>query len=295
METDQSEERYELATFAGGCFWCMVAPFEEVAGVKKVVSGYIGGNKENPTYEEVCSGATGHCEAVQVSFDPSVVSYERLLEIFWRQIDPTDRDGQFYDRGPSYRAAIFYHNETQKKKAEVSRRALNASGRFYKPVVTQILPVSKFYPAEVDHQQYYKKKPLRYKMYRKGSGREAFLAKHWGQSSKTDGKQLRQLTRLQYQVTQNGATEPPFQNEYWDNQREGIYVDLISGEPLFSSKDKFNAGCGWPSFTKPLHPENIIEKEDLSHQLVRTEVKSKSTHAHLENNLLRAYHKAQCV
>jgi peptide methionine sulfoxide reductase msrA/msrB len=174
-----TEEKYELATFAGGCFWCMVSPFEEQPGIVKVVSGYTGGHKENPTYEEVCSETTGHYEAVQITFDPAVFPYERLLDIYWRQIDPTDPGGQFFDRGNSYRTAIFYHNEEQKRLAEASKQALANSGRFDKPIVTQILPATAFYEAEEYHQDFHKKNPLRYKMYRLGSGRDAFLEKYW--------------------------------------------------------------------------------------------------------------------
>ncbi len=274
-----SDKRYELATFAGGCFWCMVAPFDKLPGIVKVVSGYTGGHKENPTYEEVCSGTTGHYEAVQITFDPNLFPYEKLLEIFWQQIDPTDPGGQFYDRGDSYRTAIFYHNEDQRKKAEASKRALAESGRFDAPIVTEILPAGPFYPAEEYHQDYYKKNPLHYYAYKKGSGRDQFLEKHWGKEKK---EWLRErLTPLQYEVTQNNATEPPFQNEYWDNERAGIYVDIVSGEPLFCSLDKFDAGCGWPSFTRPLHEDLIVKKLDTSHNMVRVEVRSKGADSHL--------------
>jgi len=272
--------KYELATFAGGCFWCMVSPFEDMPGVIRVVSGYTGGHKPNPTYEEVCSGTTGHAEAVQITFDPDVFPYEKLLDIFWRQIDPTDPGGQFHDRGSSYRTAIFYHNEKQKQLAEASKKALEESGKFDRPIVTEIVPASAFYPAEEYHQDYHKKNPFRYKMYRKGSGRDDFIARHWRQ--KPDREELKaRLTKMQYEVTQNDATEPPFQNEYWDNKREGIYVDIVSGEPLFSSLDKFDSGCGWPSFTRPLHQENIYERIDTSHFMVRTEVRSKTADSHL--------------
>ncbi len=275
-----TEGRHELATFAGGCFWCMESAFEGTAGVVKVVPGYTGGNKANPTYEEVCSGLTGYYEAVQVTFDPSVVTYEKLLGLYWRQIDPTDEGGQFHDRGSSYRTAIFYHDESQRQKAEASKQALNASGRFTKAVVTGILPAATFYPAEEYHQRYHEKQPLRYGLYRQGSGRDAFIEQHWGKQG--EQQQLKnRLTPLQYEVTQHGATEPPFKNEYWDNKREGIYVDIVSGEPLFSSRDKFDSGCGWPSFNKPVHPENIIEREDLSQYMVRTEVRGNGSGAHL--------------
>lgn len=280
MHEDGQSEKHQLATFAGGCFWCMVTPFEELPGIVKVMSGYTGGNQQNPTYEEVCSDATGHAEAVQITFEPGVFPYEKLLEIFWRQIDPTDAGGQFHDRGSSYRTAIFYHNEDQRIKAEESKRRLSASGRFNKPIVTEIVPAPAFYPAEEYHQDYHRKNPLRYKMYRKGSGRDEFIEKHWMQPIDQQEFQ-KKLTEMQYKVTQKNGTEPPFENEFWNNKREGIYVDIVSGEPLFSSLDKYDSGCGWPSFTKPLHQEGIKEKADLSHFMVRTEVRSKRADSHL--------------
>jgi len=280
MDNKAQAKKYELATFAGGCFWCMVTPFTTFPGVMKVVAGYTGGRHANPTYAQVCAGGTGHYEAVQITFDPAVCPYTKLLDIFWQQIDPIDPGGQFHDRGRSYCTAIFYHNETQRQAAEASKQALAASGRFAKPIVTQILPATTFYPAEEYHQDYHKKNPLRYRLYRKASGRDAFIAKHWRQPP--DKATLKKkLTPLQYAVTQENATEPPFQNEYWDHHADGIYVDIVSGEPLFSSLDKFDSGCGWPSFTKPLCQENIQEKVDLSHGMVRTEVRSKGADSHL--------------
>jgi peptide-methionine (S)-S-oxide reductase len=173
--------QYELATFAGGCFWCMVKPFDEMPGIMKVVSGYTGGDKENPTYQEVCSELTGHLEAVQITFDPKLFPYTKLLELYWQQIDPTDSGGQFYDRGRSYQTAIFYHNEEQKRFAEQSKIELEQSGRFSKPIVTEILPAKEFYEAEDYHQHYYKKEPQHYNRYHIGSGRAAFIRAHWGE------------------------------------------------------------------------------------------------------------------
>ncbi|MGG4045602.1 MULTISPECIES: peptide-methionine (S)-S-oxide reductase MsrA [Paenibacillus] len=268
------------ATFAGGCFWCMVTPFEELPGIVSIVSGYTGGHKPNPTYEEVCSETTGHVEAVQITFNPDIFPYEKLLELFWQQIDPTDAGGQFYDRGSSYQTAIFYHSEEQREKAEASKQALERSGRFDKPIVTPILPAGPFYEAEEYHQDYHKKNPGHYKRYRKGSGRDDFLEKHW--APKINKEELKQrLTPLQYEVTQNNATERPFQNEFWDHHGDGIYVDIVSGEPLFSSTDKYDSGCGWPSFTRPIRDYSIKEKLDLSHMMVRTEVRSKGSDSHL--------------
>ena len=270
---------YQLATFAGGCFWCMVHPFDQQPGIIKVVSGYTGGHTENPTYEEVITQDTGHYEAVQITFDPEVFPYQRLLDIFWQQIDPTDPGGQFFDRGQSYRTAIFYHTEEQRRLAEKSKEDLEKSGRFAKPIVTEILPAKAFYPAEGYHQDYYKKNPGRYRQYRQGSGRDAFIETHWGAKDKEDLR--KQLTPLQYHVTQEQGTEPPFANEYWDHTEEGIYVDIVSGEPLFSSQDKYDAGCGWPSFTRPISKDSIVTAEDHSHNMVRTEVRSRQADSHL--------------
>jgi peptide methionine sulfoxide reductase msrA/msrB len=283
-----------VATFAGGCFWCTEADFEKVPGVLEAISGYTGGHKENPSYKEVSSGTTGHLEAVQVHYDPSKITYQELLDVFWRHIDPTDPGGQFVDRGAQYRSAIFYHNEEQKRMAEESKERLEKSGRFNKPIVTEIVPLTTFYEAEEYHQDYYKKHSLRYQYYRYGSGRDQFLEKVWGKDvkramarekktyTKPDDATLRKiLSPLQYEVTQNNGTEPPFRNEYWDNKGEGIYVDIVSGEPLFSSLDKFDSGTGWPSFTKPLEPDNIVEREDRSLFMRRTEVRSKHADSHL--------------
>jgi peptide methionine sulfoxide reductase msrA/msrB len=276
----EGKPNVELATFAGGCFWCMVTPFEEQPGIISVVSGYTGGTKENPTYKEVCSETTGHAEAVQITFEPEVFPYEKLLELFWQQIDPTDPGGQFHDRGHSYRTTIFYHTEEQRVKAEASKLALEASGRFNRPVVTPIVPAAPFYPAEEYHQGYHKKNPMRYKMYRQGSGRDTFIEQHW--HSDKDYEDLRtKLSPIQYEVTQNKGTEPAFRNEFWDHKQEGIYVDIVSGEPLFSSLDKFDSGCGWPSFTKPIRSHNVKEKTDLSHFMIRTEVRSTDADSHL--------------
>ncbi|AZN41516.1 peptide-methionine (S)-S-oxide reductase MsrA [Paenibacillus albus] len=274
------DSRFEKATFAGGCFWCMVSPFDEQPGIESVVSGYSGGHTVNPTYEEVCSETTGHAEVVQITFDPAIFPYEKLLEVYWHQIDPTDAGGQFHDRGSSYRSAIFYYSEEQRIAAERSKAELDASGRFDKPIATEIVPAAPFYPAEDYHQDYHHKNPLRYRMYRQGSGRDAFIQQHW--NTKADRESRRsQLTPIQYEVTQNSGTEPPFDNEYWDFNGEGIYVDIVSGEPLFSSADKFDSHCGWPSFTKPIVNSNVKEKQDLSHRMIRTEVRSVTADSHL--------------
>ena len=286
---------YATATFAGGCFWCVEADFEKLEGVVEVLSGYSGGQVENPTYEQVSAGKTGHVEAIQVIYDPKKVSYQDLLDYFWRHVDPTDSGGQFVDRGPQYRTAIFYHDNEQKLLAEASKRELAQSGRFPKPIVTEIIPFITFYDAEDYHQGYYRKNPLRYNYYRFSSGRDQFLekvpAKQQPLSSKdagatryikpSDDELRKKLTPLQYQVTQHEGTEPPFQNEYWDNKKAGIYVDVVSGEPLFSSLDKYDSGTGWPSFTRPLEPGNLVAREDRGLFMVRTEVRSRSGDSHL--------------
>lgn len=287
-----SQSDLQKAIFAGGCFWCMEAAFEKIEGVQEAISGYTGGSTPNPTYEEVSTGKTGHYEAVKVIYNPSIITYLELLDVFWRNIDPTDPDGQFADRGSHYRTAIFYENDEQKVLAEKSKKELQNSGIFQEEIVTKILPVSEFYPAEDYHQDYYKKNPIGYTWYHLGSGRVDYIESKWGgtvmektwdesyqKPSKEELKKV--LTPLQYQVTQEDGTERPFQNEFWNHKEEGIYVDVVSGEPLFGSTDKFDSGTGWPSFTKPIKEKYIVEKEDRSHMMIRTEVRSKYADSHL--------------
>ena len=282
----------DTATFAGGCFWSMERAFDQVDGVVSVTVGYTGGHTPHPTYEQVSTGLTGHLEAVQVVYDPGKITYERLVDAFWHDIDPTQADGQFCDHGAEYRTAIFYGGTAQHRVAAASRRALER--RFERPIVTAIVRAQAFYPAEADHQHYYRKNPIRYGMYRVACGRDRRLAEVWGaaaphaeghstmRDTKPGDAELRQsLTPLQYQVTQHEATEQPFHNEYWDNHGAGIYVDVVSGEPLFSSLDKFESGTGWPSFTKPLEDANIRQKTDRSLFTARTEVRSAHADSHL--------------
>lgn len=278
----------QKATFAGGCFWCMEHPFEKLDGVISVVSGYIGGNKENPTYKEVSAGSTGHAEAVEITYDPTKITYEELLEVFWRQVDPTDGGGQFVDRGSQYRTGIFTHDASQKKAATLSKAALENRMLFGKPVVTEITSAGTFYPAEEYHQDYYKNNPIRYKYYRSRSGRDRFLDQHWTDDGKaikesawTDEELRQKLTPLQYKVTRENGTERPFENKYWDNKKEGIYVDIISGAPLFSSTDKFKSGTGWPSFVRTIPDAGIDEVEDNSFFMKRVEVRSEGSDSHL--------------
>lgn len=357
------------AVFAGGCFWCTESDFEKVDGVIEAISGYTGGHFNNPTYQQVSGGGTGHVEAVKVIYDPAKINYEKLLEVFWQHVDPTDPGGQFVDRGLQYRSAIFCANEREKHLAEESKQRLETSGRFNKPIVTDILSLGDFFPAEDYHQDYYKKRPIRYKWYRSRSGRDQFLKKAWanrqadmdtgmektgvlsetqsemdnndmapagtdqmekggtspdmmkknmgnhmagsgmkshkestmaGKSNDmmggpsdvisksgrmyarpTDDELRKRLTSIQYKVTRLNGTEPAFDNEYWNQHGAGIYTDIVSGEPLFSSKDKFDSGTGWPSFTRPLEPANIVEKTDRSLWTVRTEVRSRHGDSHL--------------
>ncbi len=287
----------EEAVFAGGCFWCMESLFEAEEGVLDAVSGYTGGASADPTYDAVSTGRTGHYEAVRVRYDAARISYAELLDLFWRHIDPTDAGGQFHDRGSQYRTAIFVQNDAQQRLAEASKQALAAAGVFDKPIATQILPANAFYPAEDYHQDYYLKNAARFGAYSAATGRATFVegawaefqdvslfpaTKAWDDFVKPSPEELRRtLTRLQYAVTQENGTEPPFQNEYWDEHAPGIYVDVVSGEPLFSSRDKFDSGSGWPSFTRPIEPDLVVTHEDRSLYMTRVEVRSRAADSHL--------------
>lgn len=304
-----AEER--VATFAGGCFWCVEKAFEEVPGVREAVSGYAGGEEVDPTYEQVSRGATGHTEAVQVYYDPDVVSYTGLIQAFWRMMDPTDLEGQFVDRGQQYRPVIYYHNEMQQSIAQRERLQLEAMRLYDEPVVIPIEPFTTFYRAEDYHQDYYRKNPVRYWVYTNNSGRFQFTEKAWGDNYEVDFTSFtndiepepaadkrsemnfddfekpsdevlkERLTPMQYAVSQQNKTERAFQNEYWDEERQGIYVDIVSGEPLFSSADKFESGTGWPSFTKPINDDYVVTKKDRSWFMTRIEVRSRYADSHL--------------
>jgi peptide methionine sulfoxide reductase msrA/msrB len=282
-----NRDNLQVATFAGGCFWCIEAPFEKIDGVAEVISGYAGGAEVNRSYEEVSSGKTGHVEAVQIYFDPQIVSYLELLDLYWKQFDPTDSGGSFADRGPQYTSAIFYHSQLQKDVAEKSKERLDKSGIYSKPIVTPIKPFTSFYPAEEYHQDFYKKEPQRYERYKTGSGRVDYIQKTWGKPDKFKIKEKSELelkdrlTDLQYHVTQKEGTERAFDNTYWDNKEPGIYVDIVSGEPLFSHRDKFASGSGWPSFTRPIDSRYIKKKVDNSMMMQRIEVRSKYADSHL--------------
>jgi peptide methionine sulfoxide reductase msrA/msrB len=276
-------EGYEKAIFAGGCFWCMEKPFEQLEGVVSVSSGYTGGTTEHPTYHDYVDG--GHIEVIQVVYDPRKVGYQQLLDVYWHQVDPTDAGGQFVDRGHAYTTAIFYFNDGQRQLAEASKKNLEERHVFQKPVVTPISPAMTFWPAEEYHQDYYQKNPIRYSYYRSHSGRDQYLESVWGKESNiamAEKSELKKrLTPLQYQVTQENGTEPAFNNAYWDKKEAGVYVDIVSGEALFSSLDKYDSGTGWPSFTRPLVKENVVEHTDRSLFTVRTEVRSKQGNSHL--------------
>lgn len=291
-------ENAKVATFAGGCFWCLEPSFDAESGVLKTEVGYAGGHVENPTYEQVLSEKTGHREAIQVTYDPTKVSYERLVEVFFHQIDPTDAGGQFTDRGESYTTAIWYTDDAEKKIAQDFIQQLNDSKKFNTPIAVKVLPFTNFYPAEDYHQEYYKKASLHYSLYKKGSGREVFIDENWTAEEKEAlagkdaefAKKYRKpdsaticntLSEESCRVTQQEGTEPPFENAYWDNHEAGIYVDVVTGEPLFSSRDKYDSGTGWPSFDRPINPHFVTEKTDYKLLYPRTEVRSKYGDSHL--------------
>jgi len=296
----------DTATFAGGCFWTMEHAYDDLPGVISATSGFMGGTTKNPTYTQVVEGSTGHLEVVQVIYDPARVGYETLLWTFWHNIDPFQADGQACDTGPNYHTAVFVRGPEQRRAASGSRQQI--MDRFHRDVAAQVLTAGAFYPAEEYHQDYAKKNPARYGMYRTGCGRDRRLSAIWGDEAgkvstivpplrhtergsggevytvkpKPSDVDLRQtLTPVQYEVTQHEGTERPFQNEFWDNHKEGIYVDVVSGEPLFSSLDKFDSRTGWPSFTRPLEASNVQEKTDRSLFMERTEVRSAHANSHL--------------
>ncbi|CAH1523149.1 Peptide methionine sulfoxide reductase MsrA / Peptide methionine sulfoxide reductase MsrB [Vibrio owensii] len=306
MDKMNASGKTDIATLAGGCFWCTESDLEQLPGVLDVVSGYSGGDLENPTYRQVSSGKSGHIEVIEVKYDPAVVNYEQVLDYFFRHIDPTDDKGSFVDRGPQYRPAIFYHNAEQKQIAKQFMMEIDKAMIYPKPLKTELIEFEKFYPAESYHQDYYKKSSLKYKYYRYASGRDKYLDEVFGEDRKDNPKTLRELinekelvtkvkvyekpsdkeikaklTELQYYVTQEEGTERPFNNKYWDNKEAGIYVDIVTGEPLFSSTDKYKSGTGWPSFTRPINPGYIVEKTDFKLVYPRTEIRSKFGDSHI--------------
>ncbi|MCK4893525.1 MAG: peptide-methionine (R)-S-oxide reductase MsrB [Calditrichia bacterium] len=277
ISSSEMQSEFAVATLAGGCYWCMEAAFEKLDGLENVTSGYAEGE-----------GAIGKVEAIQVTYNARVISYPELLDFYWRQFDPTDEGGSFYDRGSKYKSYIFSHSESQQKLAEESKRYLDQSRVFKKALVTKIVKFTKFAPVEESEQDFYKKDPDRYYSYRQASGRDAFIEKTWGnlgadQFKKPASHEVKKhLTELQYRVTQQNGTERPFTNEYNKNKNDGIYIDIVSGEPLFSSTHKFESGSGWPSFTKPVDSRYMVRKIDQSLGYeTRVEVRSKVADSHL--------------
>lgn len=291
----------ETITLAGGCFWCMEAYFQERFGVVDVFSGFAGGSEEDASYLKVVEGQTGHREAVQVIYDPRSISTKEIIDEYWTQFDPTDNGGSFADRGFQYTTAIFYHNDEQKQIAQESKKRLEDSGLFNEPIATQILPFTTFFEAEEYHQDYYKKASSHYERYKKASGREGFIEETWakdaaieflkaeeekkaearGDYDYTDeeiAELLANLDPLAYHVVAEGGTESPFNNKYWDNKAEGIYVDIVTKEPLFSSTHKYDSGTGWPSFWRSIDDDSVYLEEDNSIGIKRTEVRTDTSH-----------------
>ena len=291
----------ELATFGSGCFWCTEAVFDELKGVHSVVSGYSGGKKENPTYEEVCTGFTGHAEVIQVEFDPQQISYAELLEVFWKTHDPTTLNRQGADSGTQYRSVVFYHTDEQKEQAERYKEKLDKSGAFSNPIVTEVSPFTKFYAAENYHQQYFERnghqpycraviQPKLDKFRKAFADKLDETAAAIGDQSSislpadTDWSQVdwkRRLTPEQYHVAREEGTERPFANAYWDNKKAGVYHCVCCGLPLFDSSAKYKSGTGWPSFYQPIDKKSVVELEDRKLFSVRTEIRCSRCAAHL--------------
>ena len=294
----------QVAVFSGGCFWGIQAVFQHVKGVTNAVSGYAGGDASSARYDRVSSGNTGHAESVRVTFDPAVVSYEQLLEVFFTvSHDPTQLNYQGPDHGPQYRSAIWYTNDQQKTAAESYISRLTKAKVWKRPIVTQVSSLGTFYPAEAYHQDYAtihpnepyirindapkvsqlkKQLPALYRetpvLVSDAQKKETKMREY---TKPSDAELKTKLTPVQYQVTQHEGTEPAFRNEYWNNHDAGIYVDVVTGEPLFSSLDKYDSGTGWPSFTKPLEPANVTTKTDRQFGMTRVEVRSAHGDSHL--------------
>ncbi len=306
-DTSTAEEGIATAYVAGGCFWCTESDYAKVEGVTDAVSGYMGGTVDSPTYEQVAAGETGHREMVKVEYDPTVISYRQIVLELFRETDPTDPDGSFFDRGFQYSSAIYYQIEDEKRIAEEVISELEERQVFDLPITTSIEPASTFWIAEKYHQDFSEKSTTRYNYYRSSSGRDVYIESIWGSGAfndlfytvaqknakrwegyqKPDDATLRDtLTALQYEITQEEGTETPFQNEYWDNHEDGIYVDVVSGEPLFSSTDKYDSGTGWPSFLKPIDLGFVTEKDDYKLVVRRTEIRSRYADSHLGHIIL---------
>ncbi len=302
------------AIFAGGCFWCVETDFDKAPGVIDVISGYSGGRTKEPTYDNYASG--GHREVVFVVYDPTQVTYAGLVEYLIKHIDPTDRRGSFNDKGIQYSPAVYYANDQEQADAQRVIEAIDDMKVYRGKVAVAIEPRSAFWPAEDYHQDYHRKNTIKYNFFRLQSGRDAFVNRHWGarssllelagaypegagpmaDSESDEGaapkpwvtfrkpkpiELKRKLTAIQYKVTQQDGTEVAFRNPYWDNEQEGIYVDVVSGAPLFASSAKYKSGTGWPSFVEPLSPDAVILKLDRKFFTTRTEVRSRYGDSHL--------------
>jgi len=282
-EKTMNTERTDTIYFAGGCFWGTEHFMKQIAGVVSTGVGYANSKVANPTYRQVCTGTTDAAETVEVVYDPSRVSARFLIALYLKTIDPTSLNKQGNDVGTQYRTGIYYTTESQREAAEAALSGLKS--KYGRPIVVELKPIEIFYPAEDYHQDYLDNNPGGYchlnprlfEMAR--NARDTTLTGRYVKPSDSELKS--RLTHAQYEVTQHSATEPPFRNEYWDDHRKGIYVDITTGQPLFASTDKFDSGCGWPSFSRPLPDAGIVEKDDYSHGMERTEVRSSIGDAHL--------------
>jgi peptide methionine sulfoxide reductase msrA/msrB len=302
-----TEGEHGVAVFAGGCFWCSESDFEHVAGVVSAVSGYTGGSESNPTYSQVSNGRTSHTEAVRVIYDPSAVSYAQLLDVFWRSIDPFQRDAQFCDTGKQYRSGIFFATSAQRQLAESSRRVVGE--RFGRDVATEVTPAATFWPAEAYHQDYHLKNPGPYQRYRSGCGRDRRTEELWGGdkgegsllvpsevpngahsshvhdakaawAAPTEAQYAERLSSLQYRVLRKKGTERAYSGEYWDNHSDGIFHCRACGLPLFDSATKFESGTGWPSFWRSIEG-GVGQRTDRTLGMARTELVCSRCVSHL--------------
>ena len=280
MAVNINTENLHEIYYAGGCFWGVEEYFSRIPGVYDVVSGYANGNVENPTYEQVCSNTTGFAETIRVQYDPEIISLETLTEQYFTLIDPLSVNRQGNDTGSQYRTGIYYTDEADRAPAE--KVMAGVQKKYDEPLAVELQPLTNFYLAEDYHQDYLKKNPNGY-CHISFDGLNDLKVRSDGTVGMklSEGELRKLLTPEQFEVTQNSATEQPFTGEYWDNEEPGLYVDVVTGEPLFSSADKFDSGCGWPSFTKPLEDDAVAEKRDSSHGMERVEVRSSQGDSHL--------------